>query len=128
MPTTVSDHVADLDALRAAGLRPIQIWVPDTTRSGFTEECRRQSAVVATADRADRDLTDIMDASLRDMERPVQRRRNHHSSPTLQHPGRCSAYPCTDGTFARERPAQAVAGDGRQGHDRQKRDAERPLW
>lgn len=29
--------------LRAAGLRPIQIWVPDTRRPGFAEECRRQS-------------------------------------------------------------------------------------
>ena len=30
-------------ALRAAGLRPLQIWVPDTRASGFAEECRRQS-------------------------------------------------------------------------------------
>jgi hypothetical protein len=30
-------------ALRAAGLRPIQIWVPDTRQSGFADECRRQS-------------------------------------------------------------------------------------
>ncbi len=29
--------------LRAAGLRPVQIWVPDTRRSGFAQECRRQS-------------------------------------------------------------------------------------
>lgn len=29
--------------LRAAGLRPVQIWVPDTRREGFAEECRRQS-------------------------------------------------------------------------------------
>lgn len=28
--------------LRAAGLRPVQIWVPDTRRRGFAEECRRQ--------------------------------------------------------------------------------------
>jgi len=30
-------------ALRAAGLRPVQIWVPDTRLAGFAEECRRQS-------------------------------------------------------------------------------------
>ena len=30
-------------ALRDAGLRPVQIWVPDTRRAGFVEECRRQS-------------------------------------------------------------------------------------
>ena len=29
--------------LRASGLRPVQIWVPDTRSSGFTNECRRQS-------------------------------------------------------------------------------------
>ena len=31
------------NALRASGLRPIQIWVPDTRRRGFLGECRRQS-------------------------------------------------------------------------------------
>ncbi|WP_338042735.1 antitoxin MazE family protein, partial [Ectothiorhodospira haloalkaliphila] len=30
------------DALRKAGLRPVQIWVPDTRRPDFAEECRRQ--------------------------------------------------------------------------------------
>lgn len=29
--------------LRASGLRPVQIWVPDTRRPGFADECRRQS-------------------------------------------------------------------------------------
>ena len=33
-------------ALRAAGLRPRQIWVPDTRQPGFAEECRRQSLVL----------------------------------------------------------------------------------
>ena len=32
--------------LRAAGLRPIQIWVPDTRREGFAAECRRQSLLL----------------------------------------------------------------------------------
>ena len=31
------------EALRAAGLRPVQIWVPDIRRPGFAKECRRQS-------------------------------------------------------------------------------------
>ena len=31
------------EALRAAGLRPVQIWVADTRRRGFAKECRRQS-------------------------------------------------------------------------------------
>ena len=33
-------------ALRKAGLRPVQIWVPDTRRAGFAEECRRQSQLL----------------------------------------------------------------------------------
>lgn len=32
--------------LREAGLRPIQIWVPDTRRPEFQEECRRQSRML----------------------------------------------------------------------------------
>ena len=28
------------DTLRAAGFRPVQIWVPDTRAPGFAEECR----------------------------------------------------------------------------------------
>lgn len=35
------------ERLRAAGLRPIQLWVPDTRAPGFVEECRRQSAALA---------------------------------------------------------------------------------
>jgi hypothetical protein len=27
-------------------MRPIQIWVPDTRRAGFAEECRRQSLLL----------------------------------------------------------------------------------
>lgn len=36
----VSKHRA---GLRAAGLRPIEIRVPDVRRPGFADECRRQS-------------------------------------------------------------------------------------
>ena len=32
--------------LRAAGLRPVQIWVPDTRAPGFAEECARQSRLI----------------------------------------------------------------------------------
>ncbi len=54
-------------ALRKAGLRPVQIWVPDTRRPGFAEECRRQSRLVAEADRADSDLAAFIDATLTDI-------------------------------------------------------------
>ncbi len=31
------------DRLRAQGLRPLQIWVPDVSAPGFAEEAHRQS-------------------------------------------------------------------------------------
>ncbi|HVO27554.1 MAG TPA: antitoxin MazE family protein [Candidatus Margulisiibacteriota bacterium] len=41
--TRVADRVAKYRvSMRAAGLRPVQIWVPDTRRTGFAAECRRQ--------------------------------------------------------------------------------------
>ena len=43
MKTTVDRVKKHRSALRAAGLRPVQIWVPDTRRKGFAQECRRQS-------------------------------------------------------------------------------------
>lgn len=69
MPTPVSERVRKRRAaLRAAGLRPIQIWVPDTRRPGFAEECRRQARVVAQVDMADRDMLDFLDAALSDLD------------------------------------------------------------
>jgi hypothetical protein len=35
------------DRMRAAGFRPVQLWVPDSRRAGFAEECRRQSLLLA---------------------------------------------------------------------------------
>ena len=34
------------DKMRAAGMRPIQIWVPDTTAPGFAAECERQARLI----------------------------------------------------------------------------------
>lgn len=56
------------EALRRAGLRPVQIWVPDTRREGFAEECRRQSRLAAQADRADADMLRFMDEALADVD------------------------------------------------------------
>lgn len=33
-------------ALRRAGLRPVQLWLPDTRRAGFAAECARQSRLL----------------------------------------------------------------------------------
>jgi hypothetical protein len=50
----VATHRAEL---RRRGLRPIQIWVPDTRAPGFAEEARRQSRLVAAED----DFDEVMD-------------------------------------------------------------------
>ncbi|MCJ2096079.1 antitoxin MazE family protein [Methylobacterium sp. J-072] len=69
MPAPIRQRVQKRrDALRAAGLRPIQIWVPDTRRPGFAEECRRQAQAVAAADAADQDLSAILDAAHDDLD------------------------------------------------------------
>lgn len=69
MPTPVSERVQKhRNTLRAAGLRPVQIWVPDTRRPGFAAECRRQSVLVAKADQSDMDLSDFMEAALADLD------------------------------------------------------------
>ena len=56
------------DALRMAGLRPIQIWVPDTRRPDFADECRRQSRLVAQADGQDHTVEQFMDEALADID------------------------------------------------------------
>ena len=49
-------------ALRAAGLRPVQIWVPDTRSHGFAEECRRQSLSLQH-DQLEADTLDWLDVA-----------------------------------------------------------------
>ena len=60
------------DNLRASVLRPLQIWVPDTRRPGFADECRRQSVLVAAADLADMELQEFMNDSLATMDGRVE--------------------------------------------------------
>jgi hypothetical protein len=56
------------DALRTAGLRPVQIWVPDTRRTDFAEECRRQCLLVSQSDSADTTMQQFMDEPLKDVD------------------------------------------------------------
>jgi len=48
--------------LRAQGLRPIQIWVPDVRAPGFAEEARRQSLLAANSpyEKEDQDFIDAI--------------------------------------------------------------------
>lgn len=55
-------------ALRLAGLRPVQLWVPDTRRPNFAEECRRQSCLVALTDRDDAELQGFIDQAVTEIE------------------------------------------------------------
>jgi hypothetical protein len=60
------------DRMRAAGLRPIQIWVPDTRAPGFAAEYARQCRIAnahldpdvdAFVDQLNQDLTSELEAS-----------------------------------------------------------------
>lgn len=50
--TTRAKVQAYRDRLRAQGLRPIQIWVPDTRSESFRKQAHRQSLAVARSKKA----------------------------------------------------------------------------
>ena len=55
---SVSERVGRYrDRLRVRGLRPVQIWVPDTRSPHFAEECRRQSLLIKN-DPSDDDINE----------------------------------------------------------------------
>jgi hypothetical protein len=56
------------ERLRAQGLRPIQIWVPDVRASSFRSEAHRQSLAVAASDHERDDQAFIDAASAVDFE------------------------------------------------------------
>lgn len=56
------------DKLRAAGLRSITLWVPDTNAPGFAEECRRESRIIADAEKDDDALDAFLEAAAADIE------------------------------------------------------------
>ncbi len=42
--------------MRAAGLRPVQIWVPDSRAPDFAEKCRAQALAIAAGDPAGEEI------------------------------------------------------------------------
>jgi hypothetical protein len=52
--------------MRAAGFRPLQIWVPDTRSPKFAAECRRQSLRVA-ADAEEHKVMEALESGLDDV-------------------------------------------------------------
>lgn len=56
MASRIKDRVRSHRArLRAQGLRPIQIWVPDVNSPDFNAEAHRQSALLASSPSAEDD-------------------------------------------------------------------------
>lgn len=56
-PKPPPERMADYRArMRAAGLRPLQIWVPDSRAPGFAGKCRRQARAVAVSDPAGEEI------------------------------------------------------------------------
>lgn len=69
MVATVTERVNKRSlAMRAAGLRPIQLWVPGTSRPNFSDECKRQSLLAAKADAKDTEIEDFMEEALSDVD------------------------------------------------------------
>lgn len=62
--TRVQRHRA---AMREAGFRLVQMWVPDTRQPGFDKACRQQARTAARADLREADLPAFLDAALDDL-------------------------------------------------------------
>jgi hypothetical protein len=47
--TATTDRVRKhRDSLRELGLKPLQIWIPDTRSESFRQQCERESLLVAS--------------------------------------------------------------------------------
>lgn len=69
MATSTSERVQKhRNSLRTSGMRPIQIWVPDTKAEGFASECKRQSLLALAAESNDNELATFMDDVLSDID------------------------------------------------------------
>lgn len=54
------------ERMRAKGLRPVQLWIPDTRSPEFAAEAHRQSLAVANSEhaKADQDFVDAVSVDL----------------------------------------------------------------
>lgn len=69
MASTVSARVQKhRESLRAAGMRPIQIWVPDTRSDDFMNACRAQSLLVSATESNDASLDGLLEASVAEID------------------------------------------------------------
>jgi len=64
MARTIQERVKKhREELKAQGLRPLQIWVPDTRKAGFKKECLRQSKLLLNDEHEHDTINWIGDAS-----------------------------------------------------------------
>jgi hypothetical protein len=66
-PSSAQRVQAHRRRLRAQGLRPVQIWVPDTRTPEFLRQAHEQSHAVAVSDHAAEDQA-FVDAAAWDLE------------------------------------------------------------
>ena len=50
------------ERLRAAGLRPVQLWLPDTRSAAFARQCAREAEAIAAGGAAEDELQTFVDA------------------------------------------------------------------
>jgi hypothetical protein len=50
------------ERLRAAGLRPVQLWLPDTRSAAFARQCAREAAAIASGGASEEELQAFVDA------------------------------------------------------------------
>lgn len=55
------------EAMRAKGMRLVQKWVIDTRTPEFNAEARRQSLIIAEANRQNREELEFLDAAFEDL-------------------------------------------------------------
>ena len=64
MATLARDKMRKYRAkLKAQGLRPVQLWLPDTRTPEFRAEARRQSLLVSRRRKHEAEVLDFMEAA-----------------------------------------------------------------
>jgi DNA-binding LacI/PurR family transcriptional regulator len=67
-PTSPARRMKDYrDRLRAAGLRPVQLWLYDTRTPQFAARARKAARLIAAHNAANREMDAFADAAFKDM-------------------------------------------------------------
>jgi len=61
--STTSRMAAYRNRMRKAGLKPVQIWVPDPASPGFAAKCHKQSLAIARRDPAGAEALRLIEAA-----------------------------------------------------------------